>query len=375
MRLIQEIARLIMKLLFHRNIKFLFTYENFDKNRKTPYVLIANHPSANDPLYIAMNIKKYPYPVANQFLYTHPLLGFALSKLIYSIPKRKGQNDTTAIRGMMDAIKNKKNPIMLMPEGNASVFGEQSEGYFESTAKLLKKLKTEVVVAKLSGGYLTQPRWGKLSKRGFLHIHYYRLYEEEDMHQLSADDIEKDIRAHLAFNDFEWNRKEQHQYNNKKRAEGLEQYIHWCPKCEGLQTLSTKGAHVYCENCGLIATFNEQGFIEGLPFDELVTWGKLQHAKLPEIASQVVFTKGKLLQIDFSKNKRKSLGHFNFTLKDQTCTLVNLKTTIHFDISTMSGLVLNQTNYVSFDYEDETFVFEIKDPILFLEVITYKKGV
>jgi 1-acyl-sn-glycerol-3-phosphate acyltransferase len=374
MKLIQEIARLIMKILFHKNIKFLFTYENFDKNRTTPYVLIANHPSANDPLYISMNIKKYPYPVANQFLYTHPLLGFALSKMIYSIPKRKGQNDTTAIRGMMDAIKNKKNPILLMPEGNASVFGEQSEGYFESTAKLIKKLKTEVVVAKIHGGYLTQPRWGKLSKRGFLHIHYYRLYEEEDIEKLSSDDILKDIHQHLAFNDFEWNRNEKHQYNNKKRALGLEQYIHYCPKCEGLQTLSTKGANVFCQKCGQIATFNQQGFIEGLPFDDLVTWGKLQQKQIPEIAKEQIQTTGKLLEIDFTKNKRKLIGQFDFTLKEQACTLVNHKKNIHFDIPKMSGLVLNQTNYLSFDYEDKTFVFKIKDPILFYEVITYKKG-
>jgi 1-acyl-sn-glycerol-3-phosphate acyltransferase len=374
MKLIQEFARIIMKLLFHSRIKFLFTYENFDKNRKEPYILIANHPSANDPLYIAMNIKKYPFPVANQLLYTHPLLGFALTKLIDSIPKRKGQNDTTAIRGMMDAIKNKQNPIMLMPEGNASVFGEQSEGYFESTAKLIKKLKTEVVVAKINGGYLTQPRWGKLSKKGFLHIHYYRLFNVHDLENQTAEAIENKIRHELAFNDYEWNRTHQKIYNNKKRAEGLEQYIHWCPKCDGIQTLSTKGPNVFCKSCGKIATFNQFGFIDGLPFDNLITWGSLQQKKIPTISNHAIQTEGKLIELDFIKNKRIQLGYFHFTLSNQNCILKNKKQTIEFDISKMSGLVLNQTNYVSFDYETKTYVFEIKDPILYLEVIKYKKG-
>ena len=52
----------------------------------------------NDPLYVAMNIKYYPYPVASNILYTNPIMKFGLNKIVKSIPKRKGQSDIQTIR-------------------------------------------------------------------------------------------------------------------------------------------------------------------------------------------------------------------------------------------------------------------------------------
>ncbi len=87
-----------------------------------------------------MVIKRYPYPVANSFLYTNPIFKWLLTHVVTSISKRKGQSDMQTIRLILDAIHKQKRPVMLFPEGNASYFGEQTKTDYLPTAKLIKNL-------------------------------------------------------------------------------------------------------------------------------------------------------------------------------------------------------------------------------------------
>ena len=77
-----EIARLFIKILFGLQYNIIFTYTDFDKKRDDPFFLISNHASLHDPLYVAMNIKKYPYAVTSNILYTNKLMKFGLNKII-----------------------------------------------------------------------------------------------------------------------------------------------------------------------------------------------------------------------------------------------------------------------------------------------------
>ncbi|MBN2300345.1 MAG: hypothetical protein JXC31_04055, partial [Acholeplasmataceae bacterium] len=81
MKIREEIGRLILKLVFYPRYHFVFTYKDFDPKRKDPYFLIANHASLNDPLYVELNLKEYPYPITGNLLYTNPWYNFLLTKI------------------------------------------------------------------------------------------------------------------------------------------------------------------------------------------------------------------------------------------------------------------------------------------------------
>ncbi len=358
---------------FYRNkFKFEVNYGDFNPKRTDPYFLIGNHSSLHDGLFTATFLKKYPYPVINAFMFVNKTMKFVLKKLIYSIPKRKGQSDITTIREMMKVIKSGRG-VMLFPEGNSSYFGEQSEIPF-STVKLFKKFKLDVVICKTNGSYLAAPRWGeKITQNGLLELNFKVLFKAEELEKLSLEYIYETLVEEMKFNDFDWNRERRYLYKPKKRALGVENYVYVCPKCLSHQTITTSKNDIYCSKCGKIAYFNEYSLISGLNFDNLVDWNKLQKTKIPEIASTNVQSEGIMYLVDTIKYKSKKLGKVETELRDDKFFAKLEDQEYVFDLDVLSGLTLTKKNQVSFDYQDKTYLFRLKDPMLYVDVIDYIK--
>ncbi|MFH0766464.1 MAG: lysophospholipid acyltransferase family protein [Bacillota bacterium] len=374
MRLKDEIGRLALKLIFYPRYHFKFTYKDFNPKRKDPYFLIANHASLNDPLYVGINLIEYPYPVTGNLLYTNPTYNFLLTRIVKTIAKRKGQSDIQTIKGIFNAFNHDHRGIMIFPEGNASYFGEQSDVSLYSTAKLVKKVRHEVVLAKINGGYLAAPRWGKRRKKGDFHIHYEPLITIQELEALSINQIEDILKNAIKFNDYDWNRKELILYRSKEKAVGLEKYVYFCPKCKGIQTISTQGNDIFCQKCGKISHINHYEFLEDLPFDNLVDWGKLQKKSIPFALQNELHSQGRLIEIDFKHQKRHIIGDMDITLNKKMLRFENKKQQHHFDVDHIEGLVLTQKNFLSFDYDEKTYLTRINDPMLFLDSINYIKG-
>jgi len=244
-----------------------------------------------------MYLKKPPLPVINAFMFVNKPMKFVLTKLYPSIPKRKGQSDITTVKNMMKVIDRGRG-VLIFPEGNASYYGEGSE-FSDTTVKFIKKMGKDLVILKTNGAYLTAPRWGdKMTRNGLIEVNFHTLFKGEELKNLTCDEIYEAIKEEISFNDFEWNRKRQYLYKPKKRALGLERFIYLCPKCNSYQTISTKGNKIFCKNCGEIAHFNDKSFIEGLEFDNLVEWGRLQQKELPRIAKDNLYTYGMMYEVD-----------------------------------------------------------------------------
>ncbi|MBE0701430.1 MAG: hypothetical protein IH571_07065 [Acholeplasmataceae bacterium] len=194
------------------------------------------------------------------------------------------------------------------------------------------------------------------------------------MKTMTVDQLKDTLEKAMKFNDYDWNRKMRIKYKTKKRAEGLEYYIYFCPKCQKIQTISTHGNDVYCSHCGTIATFDMYGFIEGLPFDNLVEWGKLQKEVLPSIAHNVYLSEGMMYEINFKKNKRIPLGFMRIKLENNVLTFEKNQNKFVFNIDDVQGLAISQKRFLSFDYIKQTYLVAFKDPMLFLDVIHTLKG-
>ncbi len=366
-----NLVKFFVRKYFESRFKIEVTYNDFDPKREDAYVLIGNHPCLMDGIYSSPYLKKPPKPVISATMFVNSMMKFLLTKVYPSISKRKGQNDIHTVRKMIESVKNDRG-VLLFPEGNSSYYGQQSPIPY-STVKLLKKLKKDVVIVKVNGAYLSAPRWGsKRTRNGLIEVNFYRLYKAEELKDLELDEIYERLTEEIKFNDFDWNREKKYLYKPKQRAVGLERFIYLCPKCNNIQTISTKKNSIYCSHCGEIAHFNEYTLLEGLDFDNLVEWGQLQHEALPRLSKKSLYTDGVLYNIDTIKYKEIKRGHVDCELiKDKLHVQHRLKE-YTFELSKMIGLTLTFKDEVSFDYEDETYFIKMTDPMLFYEVMKYK---
>lgn len=373
MKIKEAFYRFLGKVFYKSRFKFEVKYDNFDPKRKDPYILIGNHPCLHDGVYASMYLKYPPMPVINTFMFVNKLMKFVLTKVYPSIPKRKGQSDIITVKSMMKVLSEGRG-IMLFPEGNSSFYGEQSKIPF-STVKFIKKMKKDVVIIKTNGAYLTAPRWcKKATRKGLFSLRFYTLFRGDELKDLSLDEIYKSLQEALKFNDFDWNRERKYVYNPKKRALGLERFIYLCPKCNSYNTISTKGNKIYCSNCGEIAHFNKYSLLEGLDFDNLVEWGKLQKQEIPRISKDSLYTSGTMYEIDTDLYTSTIMGYVDIELIENSLYVQNKLNEFVFDLNNIVGITLTRKDEISFDYEDKTYLFNIERPMLFYDVIKYKIG-
>lgn len=373
MKLKEGFYRLLLRLFYKTRFKFELNYNDFDPKREDPYILIGNHPCLHDGVYTSMYLKKPPMPVINTFMFVNKMWKFILTKVYKSIPKRKNQSDLITVRSMMRVLKSGRG-ILLFPEGNSSFFGEQSDISI-TTIKFLKKVKKDVVIVKTNGAYLTAPRWCKKPTfKGLFSMDFKTLFKGEELDNYTLDEVYEAVKRAIRFNDFDWNRERKYLYNPKKRALGLERFIYVCPKCNSYNTISTKGNKVFCKHCGEIAHFNKYSLIEGLEFDNLVDWGKLQEKEIPRIAKDNLYTYGTMFEVDTEQYKQINRGYVDIELVKHTLYVQNKLKEISFDLDTIKGLTLTKKDEVSFDYEDKTYLYKMNDPMLFYDIIKYKIG-
>lgn len=369
----EKISKFLVRFFYRSKFKFEVNYNDFDYKRRDPYFLVGNHACLHDGLYTCTYVKKYPYPIINAFMFVDKKMKFVLQKIIYSIPKRKGQNDITTIREMMKVVKSGRG-ILLFPEGNASFFGKESTIPF-STVKLFKKFKLDIVICLTHGAYLSAARWGnKTTHNGLLNLNFYTLFKGEELADLSLEEIYEKLVEALRFNDFDWNKERKYIYKPKKRAEGLENYIYVCPNCLKHQTIYTKKNDIYCQDCGEIAFFDDFSLISGLKFDNLIDWDILQKKQLPKIVQNTLYTNGSMYLVDTINYESKSLGYADLELINRQLYVQNKMKEFVFELDKLTGLTLTKKNEVSFDYEKETYLFKLKDPMLFYDAINYIKG-
>lgn len=373
MKLQTEIARFGLEIVFRLRHKFIITFDQFDPKRKDAYILIFNHSQLNDALFIGMSIPKYPYPVASNLLYTDPATNFGLTKLVTSIPKRKGQADSRTIRRIMHTLNKENRGIMIAPEGNSSFYGKHTPTDYLSTAKLVKKLKKDLVIAKVNGGFFAHPRWGKSRIGSPIEINYKTLIKAEDFDQYSIDDIKALIEEAISFNDYLWNKDRQYRYKHKNLAKHIERVIYACPTCGSIQSIKGVNNDIHCDHCGKIAHINDKQFIEG-PFDTMIKWQSYQVNELRKHLDSSFRFEGVLYALDLIKHKRLKLGHYQVIQNQSSVVMNHNHEKLVFDIKEIKGITLTQKNNISFDYEDKTYAIKLNDPMLFRDLIKMKKG-
>ncbi|QVK21547.1 1-acyl-sn-glycerol-3-phosphate acyltransferase [Mycoplasmatota bacterium] len=283
--------------------------------RKEPFVLLGNHVYTFDVVKLAFSWKITPVIVASHLLLTVPPLKILLKYIAKCVPKSKGEADLRTAKSLIRAVK-KGYPIMIMPEGDSTFFGET--GYVEkSTAKLIKKLKLDVIVGLFKGGYLAKPRWalGKRHNRR-VELHYKRIISKEEISNLTVDEIYKIMCKELYNNDYDWQRNIMNKYPGKELAEGFTNVIYACSECRSLNTLATFGNTIKCKHCNTEGFMDDYGFIHGFTYDNMRDWNKFQLAEADRLRKSNFRTTGLLFHVDFDNERRELVGEVTLEYGD-----------------------------------------------------------
>ncbi|PKK95656.1 MAG: hypothetical protein CVV60_00015 [Tenericutes bacterium HGW-Tenericutes-5] len=359
----------LIKIYINRKINYKVDFGDLNPNREDTYILLGNNSSLLNSFYVSNLLKNKPIVVLNELQKTNRFANYFFANYDFWLFKRNLDFDTVLVKNIHNSLE--KNPVLIFPEVETSFFGEVQD-IPKSIAKLIKKEKKDVILCQINGSYLSHPRWGlKNTKKGLVEFNFKTILTKYEIENTKLDEIYEIVKDNLKYNDYDWNSKHKHFYNPKNRALGLEGYLYICPKCMKSQTLSTKKNDIYCSQCGHIASFDDFSLINGLDFDNLVSWDQLQKKELPKLSKEVIYSEGSMFSLNPKSMELSSLGHADLEIIRGQLFVLNKMKEYMFEIDKIKGLSLIRRNELFFRYGKKSYLFKLKDPMIIFDGISY----
>lgn len=248
-----------------------------------PALIVSNHVTDLDPLFLALTVRNFCYFVASEHVFRKngKLLHWAQAPIIRMKGTTAGDTALTAIRRMRAGFS-----VALFAEGNRT-FNGATVDIVESTAKLARICGASLVTHRFRGGYLTSPRWsGNSVRRGLFTGEIVRVVPPDELKAMTPAQIADIIRGDIYEDAYATQKEWKIPYVGKNLAEHIERAVCVCPKCESLGTIHSAGDRFSCEACGLTGTYTPEGWLEGdeLPFRTVLDWDRWQAQKLQAMA-------------------------------------------------------------------------------------------
>ena len=248
----------------------------------TPAIILSNHTTDFDPIFLAMSFRDHMYFVASEHIFRWGNYSRIIKFLFAPIARTKGQADVSTVLTTLRLLK-KGHSICIFAEGVRTLSGV-TEPIAPATAKLVKSSGAQLITFRLEGGYFTTPAWGHGRRRGRMDGRFVNRYMPEELKQMTAAEISEIISRDIFENAYETQAKSPVAFHGKTPAEHLEKVLYLCPDCHRLASLRSEGSSFSCE-CGLHGVFSEYGMLEGdsLRFHTVTEWFLWQRAYLSEL--------------------------------------------------------------------------------------------
>ncbi|MFW6212580.1 MAG: lysophospholipid acyltransferase family protein [Spirochaetota bacterium] len=259
--------------------KFRVHAENSElvQRMRPPYLILPNHSSVIDPFFVGSHVPDVIHYVVSDANFRSPLVNFGLA-LVGSIPKTKAMTDMDSIKNIMKVTRQGE-VVGIFPEGQSTWDGH-SLPLFYSTAKLIKVLRVPVIVARISGAFLSKPRWARYARRGRVNVRFDVAFTSEQLKNATVPEVDAKINKMLEHDDYEYNRVVGQKFYGKRRAEYAEIALFICPSCKSISTLRSHRNLLSCGECRYAVRFGLNGFLQqkkgALKFDNLHDWNVWQ---------------------------------------------------------------------------------------------------
>ena len=239
---------------------------------KPPYMLLSNHMQFIDFKLCAMvtGTHRINNVVSVDGYYRRAWL----MELIGSIGTRKYTTDIHMVKSIYKVLR-RGDVLSMYPEARYSPAGMTC--YLpESLGALIKRAKVPVVTVVHHGNYLHMPFWNFRKKRKVpLHTVATKILTPEDIEKMTAEEILATVKEALTYNEYEYQKENGILIKEKYRAEGLHKILYKCPHCMAESKMDSKGAELFCTECGKRWFFEENG-------DLRATQGETEFICVPE---------------------------------------------------------------------------------------------
>ncbi len=312
-------------------IKFGYRYKKA-KNLPDNYIVLANHTTDFDPLFVGVSFQDNMRFVASGHIarwgFTYKLIDFLVSPII----RQKGSPATTAIKEVMKTCKNGGN-VAMFPEGVRTWDGSMSE-ILPSTAKMVRSLGCGLVTYRITGGYFASPMWSKKgTRRGPMYGEPVNVYTKEQLVAMTNEEVYEAILKDISVDAYEAQLSEPQAFKGKRLAEKMESLLFVCPKCGAYDCITSKDNGVGCMQCDMHFTYDEYGMLDNLEFrtvKELSDWQNhivekdVAEGKLYEIADVTLVSVANHIEIPITRGRATMnteelrCGDYAFRLDDIT---------------------------------------------------------
>lgn len=248
----------LVKFLFGPFFKYYYRFSSKKISLKGgPYLILSNHTSEFDTIFMGLTFDKPLYFVASDQLLNSGFGSWFLRYFFNPIPKSKSMADLTLVKRMLKVIEEKGN-VVLYPEGNSTMSGDQVF-IGDSMGKLVKFLKIPVIFVNVKGLYLSSPRWSYYRKFGKTTLEEVGRLSVDEIAKMEISDLSNLVREKLNIHLYQV--PQTTLFKGKKRAEGLHKLVFNCPSCHGLMTTFSKGNDLFCSSCDFKGHYDEYGYV------------------------------------------------------------------------------------------------------------------
>jgi 1-acyl-sn-glycerol-3-phosphate acyltransferase len=226
--------------------------------RDGPFLLVANHTSAFDPVWIAFFLFRRSSFMASSALFRLPILGKVLP-YCGCFPKEKFVKDRDSMKTLATRY-DAGDVIVLFPEGTRT-FDGRTRPVLPGIGRLVKRLNARVVTARILNGHLFHPRWAKYPRWVPIRVEYAepRTWNED----ATPEQIARDIGAAITIDP---STAPTGTFSPGFRmAEGLPDFLWACPSCFQQEGLKAKGHEVVCEGCSCRWRIDTASRMHGTP--------------------------------------------------------------------------------------------------------------
>lgn len=328
-----------------------------DFKRRKPFVLLANHSFAMDVVHVPLPFKITPQIVASRDLFVNPFERFILSYVARCIMAPKGGGDVRTIKEILRAV-DAGYPVLLFPEGDISFFGHSGE-LSKAVAMLVRKLSLDVITCRVSGGYLSAPRWAK-SARGkrAIRLRYELALSAGQSSSLSLGEIHEAISSRLAYDEYASQRERMEAHPTSQGASGLEDILYVCPACHDIASMSSSGNELVCKACGTTGSIDEYGFLHGWAYDNPFDWDIFQKGLSSQLRGASFNSSGILYINDYNALKQTRLGEVFVEYHDGSIHFSGAMSR-DFAREELHDVALTMRNNLNFSYEGIDYLLKL----------------
>ncbi len=300
-------------------LKFGYTYTGPKTTLPDNYIVLSNHVTDYDPVFVGVAFPRQMYFVASEHIsrwkHGFKLLNFALAPIL----RHKGSLAASTVVDILRKTRSGSN-VAMFAEGVRTWDGVTCP-ILPSTGKLVKKSGCGLVTFRITGGYFVSPHWSTSLRRGPVSGSVVNVYTKQQLDEMSIAEVNAAIKADLYEDAYDRQLKSPKKYKGKALAAGFENLLFVCPQCGKPDCISTHGNTITCSACGHSFDYDEYGMLRGGRFKtvrELALWQEAQVAG-DAVAAQYTSSSGTLLTVVSHEESIAAEGPVSMTADSLTC--------------------------------------------------------